>query len=468
MRTAIYVRLSEVRPGEEAVSLATQETDCRALLERKGWSIEQIYRDAGRSAWQDNRDRPAFTELLQALDAGELDAIVAWKQDRLGRRVAEVADLLDRCRRHDVALVTVNDGLDTTTPAGRMASQVIAAAAEMESANTSVRVARSIQARAERGDAHGGPRPYGYRRENGTLVVVPEEAGVIRECADRVLQGETVGSILRDLQARGVTTSTGGPWRRRSLLNTLRSARIAGLREYHGVESKGTWQAIVTTETLQELRTMLEPSPVKQPQPRSFFLSGGIATCGKCGYRLKGRTWDDGPRKGRRQYHCPPSSEQGGCGGTAINADALEEFIAGIVIARLCSSEFRKRLEAAGRDPHVDDLYKRLRKLDAAADDLAAAFGAGDMNRRAYVVANGRNDAERQAVEKELRGRVAARPAVLDNAPSRESALLQWWEDADVHQRHDLTAAVIDEVKVGPAIRGRKTFDPDRLEVVFR
>ena len=87
------------------MSLDTQERDCRDLIERKGWAVATVYRDAGRSAWRDDRDRPAFAELLQALDAGELDAIVAWKQDRLGRRVSEVADLLDRCRRNNAALV---------------------------------------------------------------------------------------------------------------------------------------------------------------------------------------------------------------------------------------------------------------------------------------------------------------------------------------------------------------------------
>jgi site-specific DNA recombinase len=67
---AIYIRLSEVRPGEEAISLKTQERDARAFAKRKGWRVAEVYRDAGRSAWQDGRERPAFDRMLADLDAG--------------------------------------------------------------------------------------------------------------------------------------------------------------------------------------------------------------------------------------------------------------------------------------------------------------------------------------------------------------------------------------------------------------
>jgi site-specific DNA recombinase len=268
----VYVRLSEARPGEEHVSLGTQEDDARAFARRKGWKVARVYREAGRSAWKDGRARPAFDAMLADLEAGELGGIVAWKQDRLGRRVAEVAALFDRARQLGAEVATVTDGLDTSTPAGRMAAQVIAAAAELESANTSARVRRAILARAERGDAHGGPSPYGYRREGGTLVVDESEATVIRECATRVLAGDGVGRILRDLGDRGIPTSTGKRWTRRSLVNTLTSARIAGLRSYDGHELAGSWEPIVDRETHDALVYALRPTNGRTSRPRSYFL----------------------------------------------------------------------------------------------------------------------------------------------------------------------------------------------------
>jgi site-specific DNA recombinase len=461
----IYVRLSEVRPGEEAVSLDTQEHDCRALAKRKGWKVAEVYKDRGRSAWSDLRDRPAFDKMLADLEVGRIAGILAWKQDRLGRRVAEVAALLDRARQLGAIVATVTDGLDTTTSSGRMAAQMVAAVAENESANTSVRVRRAMQARAEKGEAHGGPRPYGYRRDGG-LVVDSGEAAVVRECAARVLAGETIGTILRDLHSRGIPTSTGKRWTRRSLVNTLASSRIAGLRQYDGREIAGAWEAIVDRETHDALRAVLAPSKVRRPTPRSYYLSGGLLVCGKCGSRMKGRSWTSG--RVRAQYACGGATEHNGCGGIAISSDPLEDWIASLVIARLSSSGFRKRLEASAADPGVDDLYRQISKLDTAADNLASAFGAGELDRHAYKVASERNVAERRAVERELRARVGERTTVLSGAPSTEAALAAWWQSASVDQRHALTSAVITEIRVGQAIRGRKKFDPDRLDVAWR
>ncbi len=465
----IYIRLSEVRPGEEAVSLGTQEVDCRALAKRKGWKVAEVYKDAGRSAWSDSRERPSFDRMLSDLEARTIGGIVAWKQDRLGRRVAEVASLLDRARQLGAIVATVTDGLDTTTPSGRMAAQVVAAAAELESANTSARVRRAMQARAERGDVHGGPRPFGYRRENGMLAVEPAEAAAVRDWATRILGGETVGTILRDLNDRNVPTSTGRAWTRRSFVNTLASARIAGLRGHDGRQTPGTWEAIIDRETHDALRAALAPSKVRRSAPRSYYLSGGLLACGRCGSRMKGRAWTapDGRVARRAQYHCGGATEHNGCGGTAITAGPLEDWLTSLVIARLSSKAFRKRLEASATDPEVDDLYRRLGKLDVVADDLASAFGAGELDRHGYKVATDRNLTERRAVERGLRARVGERTTVLSGAPSTEAALLSWWESATVAQRHALTAAVISEIRVGPAIRGKR-FDPGRLEIDWR
>jgi DNA invertase Pin-like site-specific DNA recombinase len=464
----VYVRLSEVRPGEEAVSLKTQEQDARAFAKRKGWKVGEVYTDAGRSAWSDTRERPAFDKMLADLDAGKIAGVLAWKQDRLGRRVAEVAALLDRCRQLGAVVATITDGLDTTTPSGRMAAQVVAAAAELESANTSIRVRRAMQARAERGEAHGGPRPFGYRREGGELVVDPGEARTVRRCAAAVLAGETVGSVLRELREKGITTSTGGTWTRRSLVNTLTSARIAGLREHDEREVEGTWKPIVSREEHEALVAALAPSSVRRTGPRSYFLSGGLLVCDRCGARMKGRSWTapDGRPSRRAQYACAGSMEHNGCGGTAIAAAALEDWIGSLVIARLSSSAFRTRLEASA-SPDVDDLYRRRSKLDAVADDLAAAFGAGELDRHAYKIANERNDLERRAVERELRSRIGERTSILTDAPSTEAALVKWWRSATVGQQHGLAAAVIDEIRVGPATRGKR-FDPDRLAITWR
>src|SRR5439155_9068661 len=221
---------------------------------------------------------------------------------------------------------------------------------------------------------------------------------------------------------------TGGLWRRRSLVNALTSARIAGLREHDGREVEGIWEPIISREDHEALRATLAPSSVRRPAPRSFYLSGGLLVCGRCGARMKGRSWASDGRKGRMQYHCPAKTEHRGCGGVAVAAAPVEDFVASLVIVRLATPAFRDRLEASATDPGVEDLYRRVKKLDGVADDLASSFGAGELDRRAYRVATERNATERQAVERELRARVGERTTILSGAPSTQAALVTWWE----------------------------------------
>jgi hypothetical protein len=98
--------------------------------------------------------------------------------------------------------------------------------------------------------------------------------------------------------------------------------------------------------------------------------------------------------------------EHNGCGGTAITAAPVEDFVGSVVIARLSSPAFRRRLESAAADSGVDDLYRRIGKLETAADDIASAFGAGELDRRAYKIATERNETERTALHRELRSRL--------------------------------------------------------------
>lgn len=90
----------------------------------------------------------------------------------------------------------------------------------------------------------GGPRAYGYAPDR--ITVIGAEADVIRECARRVLAGESQSSVCNDLNGRAITTAA-KPWRTSALKDTLIAARISGRREYHGDITAGqAWPRIIT------------------------------------------------------------------------------------------------------------------------------------------------------------------------------------------------------------------------------
>jgi len=125
-----------------------------------------------------------------------------------------------------------------------------------EVAKTRQRVRRKHRELAEAGKVSGGgTRPFGF--EPDRVTVRPDEAAVVRELAGRLLAGESLRSLCRDLEARGITTSTGGVWKPSVLARTLSSARLSGQREHRGeIVGPAEWDAIVTPETTAKLRAL--------------------------------------------------------------------------------------------------------------------------------------------------------------------------------------------------------------------
>ena len=93
MRAAIYARFSS--ENQSASSLADQIEVCSRYIAKSGWTVVTTYSDAAMSGA--SRFRPAYQQLLADLDCGLFDVVVVEALDRLGRMLADVADLHDRC-----------------------------------------------------------------------------------------------------------------------------------------------------------------------------------------------------------------------------------------------------------------------------------------------------------------------------------------------------------------------------------
>lgn len=216
-RAAIYPRISLDKVGE-AAGVGRQIDACRHLAELAGWSVDQVLVDNDLSAYS-GACRPEYERLLDLVRRREIDVIVAYRPDRLHRRLADLVELTKVVATAGVEIRTVAAGhVDLDTASGRFTAQVLGAAAEHESARIGERVSAKHHQDAERGNAHGGGRSYGYRRvAQGQIEVVPEEADVLREAAERVLAGQSLASIVVDFNERGIPSAHGTKWRPGSL-----------------------------------------------------------------------------------------------------------------------------------------------------------------------------------------------------------------------------------------------------------
>ena len=124
MKVAVYVRASRLDQNPE-----NQIAELRRYVAARGWEATEFV-ERGVSGSKDSR--PQLDAMLKQVRRKRFDAVVAWKLDRIGRSMRHLVLLLDELRALDVGLVTLGEGLDTTTPAGRMAFGIFASVAEFE------------------------------------------------------------------------------------------------------------------------------------------------------------------------------------------------------------------------------------------------------------------------------------------------------------------------------------------------
>lgn len=462
-RTAVYLRISEDRSGQ-GLNVESQREACVALAEQLGWAVAAVLTDNDVSAYS-GKPRPAYRALLDGLDDGTYDAVIAWHNDRLHRQPSELEEFIAviGATRAQVAMVQ-GGAYDLTSASGRMHARIVGAVARGESEHKGERLRLKHQQLAHAGrNGGGGTRPYGYADDR--VTVVEDEAALIREACERVLRGDAVGRICRDWTARGLTTVTGTTWKTTVLRRVLVAPRTAGLRELNGdVVGAAQWEAILTRAEHEQVRAvLLDPGRRKGGRPRAYLLTGGLAVCGLCGGRLSARPKADG----RRCYVCARSPEVGleGCGKIRVLAERLEDDVRDRVIAALRDG-WRDTLAAVEEDGRHGELLTRLRKDEDALARLDADLDDGLMDRGRWLARNQRIRA-RMADTREALGRVS-RSGVLHSLPEGPEALRGEWEQGDAAWRRAVVSAVVEAVTVGPAVRGRNFYDPARVAITWR
>jgi DNA invertase Pin-like site-specific DNA recombinase len=152
-RVAIYLRVSTTEQ-----TTTNQRPELHAVAERHGWSVVQLFEDAGISGSKGRKDRPAFDALLKCVARREVDMVAAWSVDRLGRSLTDLLDFLRELHAKGVDLFLHQQGLDTSTPSGRAMFQMMGVFAEFERAMIRERVLAGLARAKEQGISLGRRR----------------------------------------------------------------------------------------------------------------------------------------------------------------------------------------------------------------------------------------------------------------------------------------------------------------------
>jgi DNA invertase Pin-like site-specific DNA recombinase len=149
--------VSTAEQADSGLGLTAQRMAIAQECLRRGWVLGEVYEDAGASA-KDVNGRPALREALAALDRGDASTLVVAKLDRLTRSVRDAADMLDRSARRGWALVALDLGVDTTSPAGEAMASVMAVFAQLERRLIGQRTRDALAMKKQQGVRLGRPR----------------------------------------------------------------------------------------------------------------------------------------------------------------------------------------------------------------------------------------------------------------------------------------------------------------------
>jgi DNA invertase Pin-like site-specific DNA recombinase len=150
MKAAIYARVSTLDQEPE-----NQLIELRRYVEARGWTIAVEYVDRGVSGAKDRR--PALDQMLADAKRRKLDVVVCWRLDRLGRHLKHLVTLLEDLQSLGVAFVSLGEGIDCTTPAGKLQLHILAALAEFEPERIRERVMAGLQRARTQGKRLGRP-----------------------------------------------------------------------------------------------------------------------------------------------------------------------------------------------------------------------------------------------------------------------------------------------------------------------
>ena len=289
LRAAVYARISS-DPNGTTLGVQRQEEECRALIEREGWTIADVFIDNDVSAFS-GKVRPAYREMLDAVDVGGIDVIVAWHGDRLHRSPRELEDFVDLVERTKTKIRTVQSGeLDLTTPSGRMTARVVGAVARGESEHKSARLKAKYAQKRRSGDAFSGSRPFGYCEDR--MTPDPTEAAIVIEITDRLLAGDSLRGIAANLDERNIPTVRGAKWQNSTLRTLALNPRYAGLMASREGSSKytttgvvGNWTPIIDESTHRRLVNLLRDPARRTNRSARRYLLSGLVRC-SCGATL--------------------------------------------------------------------------------------------------------------------------------------------------------------------------------------
>lgn len=451
-RAITYARQSLDRNGD-GLAVERQVQACEHLCKAKGYEIVGTAIVDNSVSASSGKDREGWSRVLDLVERKQIDVIVAWHLDRVTRTLNDLETLIDLCIDHDVALVTVQGDINLATPMGRMIARMVAAVARAEIEQKTERQVLANAQRAKAGKPYGrGKAPFGYELIDGGYAVHEPEAKHVRAAYRDLLAGKSINAIHRAWHDAGVVNRANGkPYSRSGMIEILRGACNAGLREYDGeIVGPGDWRPLVDAGTYEAALLLLNSGREFRPLVAAQTLLAGVMRCSVCGRTVRGAS-----ERSRLTYQCPR-------GHVSAHREIVDAEVCGAVLDRLSDRDAHRFLVQAD-EIAVESLAAEAIALRERRDVLAGALADGLITKANFASGAERIRVSLDAIQSQL---AASRETTVLAPLVLAEDLRKVWDETPVETRR----AVIDAmctITALPTGRGRK-WSMDRIRLDWR
>jgi site-specific DNA recombinase len=457
----IWIRVS-TEDQAKGESPEHHEARAREYAKFNGWSVKELYDLAGVSG-KTVKDHPEGRRMLADIKRGHISGLIFSKLARLSRNKRELEDFAEHFRECNADMISLQEKIDTSSPAGRLFYTIIAAMAQWEREETADRVVASIKVRAKLGKSLGGAAPFGYRWNDNKLEVHPEEAPVRKLMYELFAKHKRRKSVARMLNEAGYRTRIGARFSDTTVMRLLQDQTAKGLyrsnhtyRDSNGKlkpKPESDWvhtpvEAIVSEELWNECNNALAMRKDKKALgPKPVHLFAGLLTCG-CGRKMYvfSRTQKYICSKCRNKI--PMEDIE------AIFREELKDFFA---------SKDRIRAHLLNANEHLNDrkaqLAVHVRSLEKVRAEMRKVYqlyqadkispdGFGKLYRPL-------EDRERSLAHElpKLQGELdalEARSISADQVVEEVSNLHRRWPQLDTEQKRSIVESIVEEIVLQP------------------